>query len=180
MGNLKWSENVKEPMRRLLPILLLIVSLLTFAGPASACSCAMTDPQGMLEFGPIAFVGTVVDAGASDGMTDRTMVFEVETVLAGEVGAEVEVVTAGNGAACGIEAGAGNRLAVFANDGPGYLTASLCSVTDADAAIAALGPGTPPSAGSPTTEAPFDWQAVWLGGGAVILVAGAWFLTRSR
>jgi hypothetical protein len=91
----------------------------------------------------------------------------------------VEVVTANNSAACGIDANVGTRMAIFANDDQGFLTTSLCSTTDADAAINALGPGTPPSAES-SPAANFDWQAVGLGAGALVLVGAVWLLGRRR
>ena len=135
----------------------------------------------MLEFGPTAFVGTVTEALPVGGVGDRIVHFEVETVLAGEVPTEVDVTTANNSAACGIEAAVGSRMAVFASDNGGILSASLCSVADPEVAIAALGPGTAPS-GTPAqvNAAPFDWQAVWLGAGAVALIGGAYLLTRRR
>jgi hypothetical protein len=70
-------------------------------------------------------------------------------------------------------------MAIFANDDQGFLTTSLCSTTDADAAIKALGPGTPPSAAT-SPPANFDWQAVGLGAGALVVVGGFWLLGRRR
>ena len=70
----------------------------------------------------------------------------------------------------------GARVAVFGDESAGYLTSNLCSTTDADTAIAALGPGTPPSAAS--SEAFFDWDLVWLGLGAIGLVGGVWLVGR--
>jgi hypothetical protein len=95
------------------------------------------------------------------------------------VPAVAEVVTANNSAACGIDVNVGSRMAIFASDDQGFLSSSLCSTTDADTAINALGPGEPPSpATTPSTD--FDWQAVWLGAGAVVLVGGAWLIGRRR
>lgn len=164
-------------MRRLIPLLFLAVALVSFASPAYACSCMAADPAQMLEFGPIAFVGTVSGAGAAAGTTSLT--FEVDTVLAGEVPAQVQVFTAGDSAACGIEAAVGTRIAVFANDEGGMLTSDLCSTTDAESALDALGPGTSPS-GTSVETAPFDWPAVWLGAGAITLVGAGWLVTRRR
>lgn len=172
-------------MKRLLPLLILVTSILTFAGPAYACSCMAAEPEQMLEFGPTAFVGTIsgaTAAGQGPVGAQHVLTFTVETVLAGEVPAEVEILTADNSAACGIDANVGSRMAVFAAEDGTNLTSSLCSITDADAAIAALGPGTPPSPGeSPTSGgAPFDWQAVWLGAGGLAVLAAAWLLARRR
>jgi hypothetical protein len=164
-------------MRRLLPVLLMVLtSLVTFAGPAAACSCALLEPKQMLEFAPTAFVGTLTGSIPAPG-GDLALTFEVETVLAGQVPAEVMVLSAANSAACGIEAAIGTRLGVFASDENGSLRTGLCSTMDPDAAIAVLGPGSAPS-GTPTADQPFDWQAVWLGGAGLVLVGGAVALTR--
>jgi hypothetical protein len=70
-------------------------------------------------------------------------------------------------------------MAIFANDDQGFFASNLCSTTDADAAIKALGPGTPPSAAT-SPPANFDWQVVGLGAGALAVVGGVWFLGRRR
>lgn len=171
-------------MKRLLPLLFLFVSLFGFSGPANACSCALLEPNQLLEFAPTAFVGTVtggVPAVLGRGGGSVAYTFEVETVLAGEVPSVVDVTTADNSAACGFEAAIGTRMAVFAVDeGNGVLSSGLCSTTDADLAIKALGPGTPPiEGGAPSPEgAGFDWQAVWLGAGGLAIVAGVWLAGR--
>ncbi|HEY7564470.1 MAG TPA: hypothetical protein VIA81_06050 [Acidimicrobiia bacterium] len=168
-------------MRRLLALLSITGAFFLPAAPAGACSCAMLEPVQMLEFAPTAFVGTIVGSTpvGVQPMADQALTFEVETVLAGEVAAEVEVITANNSAACGIDATIGTRLAVFATPDGDQLTSNLCSVTDADLAIAALGPGTPPVAdGSSSSGSGLDWQALWLGAGGLVVVAGAWWLSR--
>jgi hypothetical protein len=172
-------------MKRLLPLLFLAVFLLGLAGPARACSCALLEPNQLLEFAPMAFVGTVtgVPAVVGRGGGSVAYTFEVETVLAGEVPSVVEVTTADNSAACGFEAALGTRMAVFATDeGNGVLGSGLCSTTDADLAIKALGPGTPPTGGGVPGPAGtgFDWQAVWLGAGGLVVVAGVWLTGRRQ
>jgi hypothetical protein len=146
------------------------------AAPAHGCSCMPANPEQMLEFGPVAFVGTVV--GVNPGADRHVVSFEVDTVLAGDLTGKVDVLSPpGGGAGCGIEVPVGNRVAVFATDeGGGLLSSNLCSITDADIAIAALGPGTPPT--DSASPAAFDWQIVWLAAGAAGVVAGAWLLTR--
>ena len=171
-------------MKRLLPLLLFVVSLLGVAAPAGACSCALLEPNQLLEFAPTAFVGTVTEVAVTGrGGGSVAYTFEVETVLAGEVPSVVDVTTAGNSAACGFEAALGTRMAVFAVDeGNGVLSSGLCSTTDADLAIKALGPGTPPTGGNVAgpADAAFDWQAVWLGAGGLVVVAGVWLAGRRQ
>ena len=173
-------------MRRLWPLIFVVVSFFGFAGPANACSCAMVDPDQMLEFAPVAFVGTVT-AGApmgGGGGESTVFTFEVETVLAGDVPAQVDITTAGSSAACGLEAALGTRMAIFAVDeGNGVLSSGMCSTTDPDLAIKALGPGTPPSeANTPAADSGtgFDWQAVWLGAGGLAVVGAVWLAGRRR
>ena len=174
-------DRLKE-MKRLVVLLALITGLLGHAGPAYGCSCAMLEPGQMLEFAPTAFVGTVagvVPGGQGDLGPLHTLTFAVETVLAGQVPSEVEVVTADNSAGCGIDAVIGTRMAVFASEDGGRLTSNLCSVTDAEVAIKALGPGVAPTPRSPAEAGEsLDWQAVWLGAGGLVLVAGIWLLGR--
>jgi hypothetical protein len=172
-------------MKRLLPLLFFVVSLFGVAGPANACSCALLEPNQMLEFAPTAFVGTVTGVPAVIGRGGGSVAytFEVETVLAGEVPSVVDVTTADNSAACGFEAALGTRMAVFATDeGNGVLSSGLCSTTDADLAIKALGPGTPPTGASVPSPAGtgFDWQAVGLGAGGIVVVAGFWLAGRRQ
>jgi hypothetical protein len=175
---------VSPSMRRVLPLVLLLVAFFGVAGPAYGCSCAMLEPVQLLEFSPVAFVGTVTGAVpvVQRDMGDAHAIsFEVDTVLAGQVPAEVEVVTAGNSAACGIDAVVGTRLAVFAADDGGQLTSNMCSTADPDAAINALGPGTAPTGGSQDAgAAPPDWQALGLATGGLAIVGGAWWLSRRR
>ncbi|HEX5721384.1 MAG TPA: hypothetical protein VFZ06_01390 [Acidimicrobiia bacterium] len=171
------EKRRQKIMRKILPLVFLAASMLFLASPAHGCSCMVASPEQMLEFGPIAFVGTMSEVVPNGN--DHTLIFDVDTVLAGEVPAQVEVVTANNSAACGIDANVGTRMAIFANDDQGFFTSNLCSTTDADTAIKALGPGTPPSAAT-SPSANFDWQAVGLGAGALVLVASVWLMGRRR
>ena len=174
-------------MKRSLPVILLMVLFFAFAGRAEACDCAMVEPKQMLEFAPTAFIGTVTAAPgvAGGGGGSAVFTFEVETVLAGQVPAIVDVATADNSAACGFEAAIGSRMAVFATDeGDGVLASGLCSTTDPDVALKALGPGSPPSPGgasNPSESGPaFDWQAVSLGAGGLAVVTAVWLASSRR
>lgn len=172
-GTETWLGRVVLVMRRALAVMFLLAGLFAISSPAQACSCLAAPPEQMLKFGPTAFVGTVTDVSAAAG--SKLMTFQVDTVLAGELPAVAEVWTASDGAACGIEAGVGARIAT--TEEAGRLTSNLCSTADPDTAIQALGPGTAPLEPA-DLAAPFDWPAVWLGVGALTLIGGAWLAIR--
>jgi len=182
--NRRATSLVSSSMRRVLPPVVLLIAFFGLAGPAYGCSCAMLEPAQLLEFGPVAFVGTITGAVpvAQKDMGDAHAIsFEVDTVLAGQVPVDVEVVTAGNSAACGIDAVVGTRLAVFAADDGSQLTSNMCSTADPDSAINALGPGTAPTGESQAGDASsFDWQALGLASGGLAIVGTAWWLSRRR
>ena len=73
-----------------------------------ACSCALPDPRAALAQADGAFVGRLVDRREGDQTT--VLVFSVEKALKGAIGRTVEVSTASNSAACGIEARVGARM----------------------------------------------------------------------
>jgi hypothetical protein len=113
------------------------------ATPAMACSCAeaLTD-QEYADQADAAFVGRVdevVPAGWDLGSSvERTIAtFVVDEVYKGDVHTYTDVVTARDGASCGIDPVAGQTMVVFANYGgdgivkaePDELRASLCQGT---------------------------------------------------
>lgn len=111
-----------------------LVTLAALAGsakPAHACSCIPPDPKAFLARADGAFVGTLenrLDLG--DGRALFT--FRVERSVKGALGATVDVESASNGAACGLEASVGGRIGLFlARDGTRW-TSSLCWQVDAD------------------------------------------------
>jgi hypothetical protein len=171
--------------------MVLLAALFFWAGPASACSCAIIDPAVTADQSEVVFVGTLDNKqpfGQGPVGGQDLFLFTVDTVLKGDVAPEIGVVSANNGAACGIESPIGQRLAVFAYQEEGLISSNLCSVTDPDTAIKSLGVGWAPTEGGNSgslsgTESEgggFDWAAVGLGVGGVGVVAGAWLLERRR
>jgi hypothetical protein len=73
-----------------------------------ACSCALPDPRGALAQADGAFVGKLVSRRLE--AQAAVLTYRVERALKGAIGATVEVKTASNGAACGIEAPVGTRV----------------------------------------------------------------------
>ena len=72
------------------------------ATPAHACSCAMPDPRSLLAQTDGAFVGRLIERrDLGDGRAIFT--FRVERRVKGAIGSTVDVESASNGAACGLE-----------------------------------------------------------------------------
>jgi len=130
--------------------LVLLVLLTSAAGflaprPASACSCAELDPTTALGEYPAAFVGTLVDVDGQLGAVfnsgaDTVYRFEVETWVKGDLGPVVEIHSAADGGACGIEVGIGNRAGIMVRVQDGEYHSSLCETIDADVLLAASEP----------------------------------------
>jgi hypothetical protein len=168
-----------------------------------ACSCAdpLEDVELMLGYADAAFVGTVTEIRrpelAVSSMAESRFVFAVATVYAGEeVYATQSIVTASDGASCGLELQVGATALVFARDSdteltpdPGELVSSLCEVAStpipADV-LSALGPERQPLAGSSpigaddglASTATRNWY--WLAAAAIGSVTALIALRRVR
>jgi hypothetical protein len=86
----------------------LVLAVLAFrVEPAAACSCAVGDPRTMLAEADAAFVGTFVAKHGplriQSSADDAVYVFRIEQVVKGSLGATVDVVSATDGASCGLE-----------------------------------------------------------------------------
>lgn len=107
-------------------VLVLVVATLTASvEPARACSCIPPDPWSYLEQADGAFVGRLVSREEA-GNGRAVLVFSVERSVKGRLGATVEVETANNGAACGIETSVGQRIGLFLMREGGAWTGHLC------------------------------------------------------
>ena len=148
-------------------LLLIGVLALALAGDALACSCAPVDLVRDLPRADGAFIGTLLER--KDREATSTLLFRVEQVYKGDISNRVEVETARGGAACGIEVPAGGRIGLLLERDGGVWRSSLCSQVD-PAAFLAL-------ADVEDNQLP----PVNRGGlvvGALILLAGVWFLIR--
>lgn len=103
------------------------VLLVATAVPAAACSCATGDPRTRLKKADAAIVGTLVSK-APDGQYDAVYTFTVDEAVKGEFGDTVEVESAADGAACGLEVRPGQQTGLFlsGNHQAGW-TSSLCA-----------------------------------------------------
>lgn len=110
--------------------------------PASACSCAMATDEQALASADAAFTGTLVEVITPPGdpyssSDPERFVFEVDDVVKGTVFARQSIVTARDGASCGLEISGPGPYVVFASEDDslvggavdGELYSGLCSGT---------------------------------------------------
>jgi hypothetical protein len=135
---------------RALTLCVLVISLAALAAavqPAHACSCAVPDPRSALAAADGAFVGRLVSRRESDAQAILT--FEVERPLKGAIGETIEVRTASNGAACGIEAPIGTRVGLALERRDGAWHGHLCAQFSPSDLIAAAAPLPAPNGTGP-------------------------------
>lgn len=135
-----------------------------YAGPAAACSCAgpVTDVTAADRADAI-FTGVLLDRRVADsfgfsGADPAVFTFEVDGVYRGQVAATQSIVTARDGATCGLELSGAGPFLVFARTEafphdpdaePGVLRADLCGGSRP------LSGGSPdPVLGQPSVPAP--------------------------
>jgi hypothetical protein len=179
---------------RLLLTLMLVAGSLVFVVPgrAMACSCVPPPPfEKAVQEADAVFVGAAISSEQTSGQrgffpsTYGTFVytFEVEEVVAGEVGPTVEVSSHSSGASCGIRFREGARYIVFAYEGRRGLETGLCSPTERINETVDFG-GSPP-VGEPPAETPPEISPdpppgpVLLGAAALVAVGGLLVLLRS-
>ena len=105
-------------------MLLFLVTLAAGVEAGRACSCALPDARAALAQSDGAFVGRLVSRREADQRAILT--FSVERTLKGSLGSTVEVVTASNGAACGIELRTGTRVGLVLDRRAGAWNGHLC------------------------------------------------------
>ena len=137
------------------------------AADARACSCLPVDLARDLPRADGALIGTLLER--KDGRETSTLLFRVEQVYKGDIANRVTVETARDGAACGIEVAAGERIGLLLERDRAVWRSSLCSQVD-PAALLEL-----------TDVEDNALPPVNAGGivvGVLILGAGAFFLLR--
>ena len=93
----------RRPARRgLIRAVLIGAVALVLAGDAAACTCATAPVKERLDLADAAFVGRLV-AERPRSTDEAVYVFVVDSVVKGELGRRVEVVSPTSGAACGFE-----------------------------------------------------------------------------
>ena len=135
---------------RALAACVLVVFTAALAGRVEsgrACSCALPDPRAALAQADGAFVGTLETRRTSG--QEAVLVFRVEKSLKGSIGGFVTVVTASNGAACGIELQEGTRAGLVLERSGGAWHGSLCAQFEPSELLAAALPLPPPNGRGP-------------------------------
>lgn len=177
-------------------LMVFVLTVFTTSGRLGACSCGPLTDQQALEFADAVFVGSLAEiitppGGNYSSDDPERFVFEVDAVYRGQVFARQSVVTARDGASCGLEISGTGPFLVFARAPDtstddavdGELTSSLCSGTravepagppvgfgDASPPLPGASPVGSTSAGTPTTPIVAIVGAVVVAGFAVLLV----------
>jgi hypothetical protein len=156
------------------------------AGPACACSCAISTEAEAAQRADVVFLGTVVEidkpfAVSFEGSGDPvTVTFAVTDVYKGGVPANAQIQTERLGISCGYVFAAGARYLVYASiDETGTWRTSLCSGNRQLAAgesvpLGGHAPG--PWINRPSSR---PWLLA-LGGAAVLLVIAVALMARRR
>ena len=137
-----WARGVSRSVRglALCVVVLVVASLAAAVEPARACSCIPPDPWSYLRKADGAFVGHLVSRREVD-QGRAVLTFDVERAVKGKIGTTVEVTTANNGAACGIETSVGRRIGLFLmREGDGWVGHLCWQVEPADLLAAAALP----------------------------------------
>lgn len=140
---------------------------LALAGDALACSCAPVDLVRDLPKADGAFVGTLLERRVSGDWA--TLRFRVEQVYKGEIQNRVEVETARDGAACGVELAVGERTGLLLDRDGGAWRSSLCSQVDAAEFLELTDV-------EDNALPPVNWGGIVVG--SLVLLGGAYFLLR--
>jgi hypothetical protein len=141
--------------------------MLALAADAFACSCLRVDLVRDLPGADGAIVGTVLQRTESGQRA--TYLLRVEQVYKGDIENRVEIVTASNGAACGLEAGVGDRIGLLLEREGGAWHSGLCSQVDPAAFLELTDV-------EDNSVPPMNWGGIVVG--SLVLGAGTFFLVR--
>ena len=124
----RFRNFFSTPRRRVWAAAAALSAALALAADAAACTCRAPDLERDLPAADGAVVGEVLER-RTDGESAR-FVLRVEQVYKGDISNRVEIVTAANGAACGLEAAVGDRLGLLLTRAGGEWRSGLCSQVD--------------------------------------------------
>jgi hypothetical protein len=156
---------------RLLLTALLVTGGLVFVVPgrAHACTCGPPPPfDEAVKEAKAVFVGAVTSVEPTSEV-NLDYNFEVDEVVAGDVGPSIGVNAYSSGSSCGIKFRERLRYIVFAYEGRGGLRTDMCTRTDRVALTDAFG-GNPPDEG----------QGLLVGAVAIVGAGAVLVLMRAR
>jgi len=143
-----------------------LVASFALAADAFACSCLPVDLIRDLPRADGAFVGTVLERKVEH--QKAVYLFRVEQVYKGDIENRIEVVSAANGAACGLELEVDQRIGLLLTRAGGEWRSSLCSQVDPSAFLALTNVD--------NSTPPINWGGIVVG--VLVLGAGTFFLIR--
>ena len=123
---------MKMLVRSLLLSALLATTFTVGTGPAWACTCAPLNARQTLAEADGAFVGELVArkdpvlTGGVVGPGTSVFTFRVSRSIKGDIGPLVDVESASDGAACGLEVSQGDRIGLFLTYEKTRWTSNLC------------------------------------------------------
>lgn len=146
-----------------------VLVALALVADASACSCGPVDLERDLPAADGAVVGTVLERRVERG--EARYLLRVEQVYKGDISGRVEIFSAADGAACGLEAVEGDRIGLLLTREGGEWRSGLCSQVDPSDFLAL------------TDVEDNSFPEINWGGyvvGFVVLAVAAWLLWRRR
>lgn len=200
MGPIRGNRSVRRVMRGAVTVLLVATAMVVAppfsSGSVSACSCAGLNDDEALAAADVVFTGRLVAVSAPEGPMISSgdparFVFDVDSVLKGNAFETQSVVSARDGASCGLELQTGVDSVVFARTESSYdlaegeLDSSLCSGSRTGAAPEGLGTPTAPNSGSSAIGSFDDNMDIIVGAvitlaAIVLAIAGVVLGRRSR
>lgn len=138
-----------QAKRLLLLAGLALVGVLATALPASACSCMYADPRDQFNDADAAIVGEFVGRRPTDDEFRAIYTFRVEDEWKARFGDTLDVFSADNGAACGLEAQVGQSVGLFLTMDGSEWSSSLCSQTSPEVMREAASPLPAPDGSGP-------------------------------
>jgi hypothetical protein len=145
-----------------------LVLALLFTAHASACSCLAVDLERDLPGADGAFVGALLESSPR-GPSEAVYRFRVEQVYKGDIENRVDVVSARDGAACGLELPAGERVGLLLDRDGDIWRGSLCGQVEPSAFLALTDV-------DDNALPEINWGGYLVG--TLVLAAGAFFLLR--
>lgn len=189
--------RLNRDMKLLLAALFAIGLATLPAQQVAACSCAAVTTDQAAEVADAVFAGTVINeqpVGADSGPLGAmaatvpapapfgqiVYTFEVDGVAKGSVGLQVEVLSGGDGASCGMNFGLNERWLIFTTwDGAMHSTGLCSGNVPLEKGVAAPLPLTTPTGGDAEPEAPVVPIATLLLIGVIgVVVAVSWIAFR--